>query len=408
MNHLLFADDTMIFCQASEECCKSLNNILLQYGEASGQQINKGKSAIFFSSKTPKERKGKIKELLGISTEGGTGKYIGLPEHFDRRKRDLFNSLVDIIRQRAASRSSRFLSKAGKLTLLKAVLTAIPTYSMSCFQPPVSICKRIQSALTRYWWHTSEEKRKMCWVSWQKLTKPKASGGLGIRDIQLFNQALLAKQAWRILTTPNCLLARVLMGKYYHKESFLKVQVTTSCSHGWRSILHGRSLLSEGIGKVIGNGENTKVWSDSWISLNENIKPCGPVLEQDLDLTVADLLTSDMEWNTKRIEEVLTHLLSQIKQLQPSRAKAEDKYIWQPLATGIYSTKSGYHAAASQTPCDTPQSSDFSWIKDVWNGKFSPKMRVFIWSIIQKALPFGQNLQIRGINSEAMCVRCKE
>ncbi|CAG7907135.1 unnamed protein product, partial [Brassica rapa] len=115
-----------------------------------------------------------------------------------------------------------------------------------------------------------------------------------------------------------------------------------------------------------------------------------------------------MEWNTKRIEEVLPQMMSQIKQLQPSKTKAEDKYIWQPLATGIYSTKSGYYAAASQMPCDTPQSSDFSWIKDVWNGKFSPKMRVFIWSVIQKALPFGQNLQTRGINSEAVCVRCKE
>ena len=74
VNHLLFADDTMIFCQASEECCKSLKNILLQYEEASGQQINKGKFSIFFSSKTPEDRKTKVKELLGISAEGGTGK----------------------------------------------------------------------------------------------------------------------------------------------------------------------------------------------------------------------------------------------------------------------------------------------------------------------------------------------
>jgi len=225
------------------------------------------------------------------------------------------------------------------------------------------------------------------------MTKPKASGGLGIRDIQLFNQALLAKQAWRILTAPNSLLARVLMGKYCHKESFLKTQVTTACSHGWRSILHGRDLLSEGIGKAIGNGETTKVWADSWTSLHENVKPYGPILEKDLNLTVAVLLTSDMEWNTKRIEELLPQLLPQIKQLQPSRSKAEDKYVWQlPLSTGVYSTKSGYNAVASQNPCDTSQSLEFNWIKDVWNGKFTLKMRVFIWSIIQKALSFGENL----------------
>lgn len=51
----------MIFCQASEESCNSLKKILLQYEEASGQQINKGKSSIFFSAKTSEERKEKIK-----------------------------------------------------------------------------------------------------------------------------------------------------------------------------------------------------------------------------------------------------------------------------------------------------------------------------------------------------------
>lgn len=127
--------------------------------------------------------------------------------------------------------------------MLKAVLTAIPTYTMSCFELPASLCKRIQSVLLRFWWDTSDGMRKMSWVAWDKLTKPKAGGGLGLRDIQLFNQALLAKQAWRILANPECLLARVLLGKYCHNKSFMDVQSPSSCSHGWRSILHGRDLL---------------------------------------------------------------------------------------------------------------------------------------------------------------------
>jgi len=61
----------------------------------------------------------------------------------------------------------------------------------------------------------------MCWVAWEKLIKPKAHGGLGIRDIQAFNKALLAKQAWRIITKPDCLLSRILRGKYCTKASFL-------------------------------------------------------------------------------------------------------------------------------------------------------------------------------------------
>lgn len=178
--------------------------------------------------------------------------------------------------------------------MLKAILTAIPTYAMSCFQLPKNLCNRIQSDLTRFWWDDSTDKKKMCWVAWEKLTKPKAAGGLGLRDIQLFNQALLAKVAWKILTNPSCLLARVLTRKYCHKRSFLEAQLPSVCSHGWRSILHGRDFLLENLGKAIGNGQNTKIWKDSWISFNSRSEPMGPIHESALELSVSDLLTDDL------------------------------------------------------------------------------------------------------------------
>lgn len=118
--------------------------------------------------------KDEAKRILGISNEGGEGKYLGVPEHFGRRKKYLFTAIVDRIRQRAVSFSSKRLSKAGKLTMLKAVLTSIPTYIMSCFELLVSMYKRIQSVLLRFWWDGSDNKRKMSWVAWNKLTKSKA------------------------------------------------------------------------------------------------------------------------------------------------------------------------------------------------------------------------------------------
>ena len=178
VNHLLFTDDTMFFCQTSQTICNKLKNILERYEKTSGQKINVDKSSITFSSKPPPETKRSVKEALGIDKEGGSGKYLGLPEHFGRRKKDLFTAIVDRIRQQASSRSTRHLSRAGKLTLLKAVLTAIPTYTMSCFELPVSLYKRIQSILNRFWWDSSDGIRRMCWVAWEKLTKPKAKGGI--------------------------------------------------------------------------------------------------------------------------------------------------------------------------------------------------------------------------------------
>ncbi|XP_056847320.1 uncharacterized protein LOC130498010 [Raphanus sativus] len=96
--------------------------------------------------------KEKIKTELGIEKEGRAGKYLDVPEHFGRKKRDLFTSIVEKIKQRTASWSTRYLSPAGKMTLLKSVLEAISNHTMQCFKLPQSLCKRIQSALTRFWW----------------------------------------------------------------------------------------------------------------------------------------------------------------------------------------------------------------------------------------------------------------
>lgn len=88
----------------------------------------------------------------------------------------------------------------------------------------------------------------MSWIAWDTLVKSKKDGGLGIREIQSFNDALLAKTSWRILESPNCLLAKVLRGKYFHDKEFLQVAPSASCSHGWRGILIGRDLLKEHLG----------------------------------------------------------------------------------------------------------------------------------------------------------------
>lgn len=146
---------------------------------------------------------------LGIANQGGQGKYLGLPEYFGRRKKDLFTLIVDRIRQKAVGWSTKFLSSAGKITMLKSVLSAIFSYTMSCFKLPASLCKRIQSALTRFWWDSKPDQKKISWVAWNKLTRSKKDGGLGFRDVECFNDSLLAKLSWRILQTPQCLLARV-------------------------------------------------------------------------------------------------------------------------------------------------------------------------------------------------------
>ena len=325
LTHLLFADDTMFFIKATTSNASTLHAILQQYELASGQLINLDKSSISFSAKTPQETRISVKQTLGIAKEGGVGKYLGLPELFTRKKRDLFSSIVERIKIKAASWSSRRLSPAGKLTMLKSVLTATPTYSMLCFLLPVGLCNSIQSALTRFWWDADPSTRKICWVSWDTLSTSKDSGGLGFRDIQAFNIAMLGKVAWRLVTKPDCLLARTLLGKYCYKGSFLTVPCPSSSSHGWRGIIAGRDLLIRHLGKVIGNGNSTKVWSNSWLSSSEDMRILGPPREIDRDLVVADLMIrGSNEWNHTKIEATCPQVAHLIYLIRPSAHNMED------------------------------------------------------------------------------------
>jgi hypothetical protein len=97
------------------------------------------------------------------------------------------------------------------------------------------------------------------------MTTPKSLGGMGFRDFVLFNQAMLGKQCWRLLTEPGSLCARVLKGRYFPDTDFLSAVKPRSSSYTWRSILFGRDLLVKGIRWGVGNGEGIKILEDNWI-----------------------------------------------------------------------------------------------------------------------------------------------
>ena len=409
VNHLLFADDTMFFTRANEESASALKTILNRYEAASGQSINTEKSSVTFSRKTPVALKTKMKAILNIQKVGGLGKYLGLPEHFGRKKKDLFSSIVDRIQVKASGWSNRHLSPAGKMVMLHSVLTPIPSYSMTCFKLPVSLCQRIQSALTRFWWGDKDGNRKMAWVSWDKMTQPKVNGGLNFKDFQSFNDAFLAKLSWRLIHNPSCLLSRVLMGKYCPETSFLQATHKSVESHGWRGLLIGRDLICNNSGWAVGNGKSIKIWSDAWLSYTEQARPMGPAPANQLDLTVDCLLLPDgSDWNREAIRSLVPHEESRILSIKPSRTGAPDKLIWLGTESGEYTTKSGYRKALERStyPEEERPAVTVDWNSGVWKLHTAPKIKLFLWKIFRGALPVGESLAIRNITSALNCKRC--
>lgn len=157
-----------------------------------------------------------------------------------KSKKAIFSNLLDRLQRKLRGWKALKLSQTAREVLIKSIAQALPTYVMSCFAIPISIFHDMESIISNYWWGGCEEKRKIHWISWNTLCLPKGKGGLGFRAMHKFNQALLAKQGWRLLHNDNSLVARVLKGRYYPRTSFLEAKPGYNCSFTWRSLLEAR------------------------------------------------------------------------------------------------------------------------------------------------------------------------
>jgi hypothetical protein len=127
--------------------------------------------------------------------------------------------------------------------------------------------------IRKFWWGSKERKRKTSWVSWEKMTQPKYLGGIGFRDFEMFNLALLARQAWRIMQNPESLSSRLLKAIYFPDKDFLDAALGSRPSQIWRAILDGREVLQYGLIRRIGNGENTHIWEHNWLPRDVVLRP---------------------------------------------------------------------------------------------------------------------------------------
>uniref|UniRef100_A0A7N2R6R0 Reverse transcriptase n=1 Tax=Quercus lobata TaxID=97700 RepID=A0A7N2R6R0_QUELO len=194
ITHLFFVDDSLLFCKVNSQECQNLIDILQLYKAASGQKINVDKSSVFFSNNTSDDRRCEVLNMLGPMQDTQHKKYLGLPSIIGKSKVEIFAEIKERVEKKLSRWKEKMLSVGGQEILIKAVAQAIPTYTMSCFQIPKSLCDEIEEMMRKFWWGQRGQESKIAWVSWKKMCKSKLNGGMGFRNLQAFNLAMLAKQ----------------------------------------------------------------------------------------------------------------------------------------------------------------------------------------------------------------------
>ncbi|XP_074315698.1 putative mitochondrial protein AtMg00310 [Silene latifolia] len=248
--------------RANEAEVRKVKEILTSYESVSGQLVNYKKTTVSFSKCTPEGRRNQIANWLGVPAVEEHDKYLGLPTVVGHSKEVVARVIRDKLCRKLQGWKGMLLSKAGREVLIKAVAQSIPTYAMSVFRLPINFYDELRALVSRFWWGSDGGKKKIPWIAWSQLCRPKCLGGLGFRNYHEFNLALLGKQAWRMITDQDCLMVRVLGGKYFPNRSFMKAELGSNPSYTWRGILEAREVLMKGLRRRIGNGLSTKVWQD--------------------------------------------------------------------------------------------------------------------------------------------------
>jgi hypothetical protein len=377
INHLFFADDSLLFCKANVEEWAQIQEILRVYEKTSGQKLNRDKTSNFFSRNTKQETKEFIASITGVSSTTCYEKYLGLPSLVGRSKVSTFTGIRGKIWKCINGWTENFFTQAGKEVLLKAVIQAILTYTMSVFHLPKKLCQEITSMMLRFWWGHKEKQNSMAWMSWKKMGRAKEKGGLGFRDLELFNLVMLAKQGWRLVQNPETLVAKIIRSKYFPNGTFLEAKIGRKPSYAWRSIWNSKKLLQEGLVWRVGDGSMIRIWEDPWLPEPRPYPPRLPINILDNQAKVSKLLDLDTNWwNTELVKEIFNEEEARmICNMRVSSRSGKDSLAWKYTKNGLYSMRSGYHLAMEkeeegEASCLDTQKTQHLWRK-IWDLKGS-------------------------------------
>jgi len=167
------------------------------------------------------------------------------------------------------------------------------------------------------------------------LYSSKLVGDIGFRDMQKFNNALLAKQVWRLIHQKDTLLYRVFSAKYFPNGSILDTPIHPKCSYAWRSILQAHEVINKRAIWLVENGHMIDFWNHRWLLDPNYSKNVSPRASSTVN-RVSDLFyTNTRIWDPGRLKSnFYLWKAEMVSKIHVSEAWANDILIWPLTSNG--------------------------------------------------------------------------
>nr|XP_016475204.1 PREDICTED: uncharacterized protein LOC107796895 [Nicotiana tabacum] len=205
INHLSYADGTIIFCSSDETSLRLVMEVLQAYESSSSQQVNKTKSATYMHHLTDNEVINKVERI-----------------------------------------------------------TEYPNSYVVSINPPNYVINKLYSIFAKFFWSSNIGGSTRHWASWTNLCMPFDEGGIGFRSLHDVSKALFCKLWWNFRTKPT-LWSAFICQKYCKKLN--AVIVPWKCgSRVWRKMLECRDLIEHQIYWKLRMG-SAQFWFDNWTEI---------------------------------------------------------------------------------------------------------------------------------------------